>query len=54
MMGIDDLVGTVEVGTRADLIVVGENPLEDPSAIRRSLKWTIRDGRARTPAEWMQ
>ncbi len=54
MRRIDHLVGTVEVGKRADLIVVGEDPLEDLSAIRRSLKWTIRDGDARTPEEWMQ
>jgi imidazolonepropionase-like amidohydrolase len=54
MMRIDHLVGTVEVGKRADLIVVGEDPLEDLSALRQSLKWTIRDGDARTPAEWMR
>jgi imidazolonepropionase-like amidohydrolase len=54
MMGIDHLVGTVEVGKRADLIVVGEDPLTDPMALRRSLRYTIRDGEARTPEEWMQ
>jgi adenine deaminase len=54
MMGIDHLVGTVEVGKRADLIVVGEDPLTNPMALRRSLRYTIRDGDARTPQEWMQ
>jgi imidazolonepropionase-like amidohydrolase len=54
MMGIGGLVGTVEVGKRADLIAVGEDPLEDLSALRRSIRWTIRDGEARTPREWMQ
>jgi adenine deaminase len=54
MMGIDHLVGTVEVGRRADLIVVGEDPLSDLSALHRSLRYTIRDGDARTPEEWLQ
>jgi hypothetical protein len=54
MMGIDDLVGTVEVGKRADLLVVGEDPLMGLSAVRRSVRYTIRDGDARTPEEWMR
>ena len=52
MMGLEKLIGTVEVGKRADMIVVRENPLEDLSAIK-SILWTIKDGEARTPAEWM-
>jgi hypothetical protein len=54
MMGIDHLVGTVTVGKRADLIVVGEDPLADLSALRRSIMYTIRDGEARTPQQWMR
>lgn len=54
MMGIDHLVGTVAVGKRADLIMVAEDPLTDLSALRRSILYTIRDGEARTPQQWMR
>ena len=52
MMGIEDLVGTVEVGKRADLIVVRGDPLSNISALRE-LEWVIKDGELRRPAEWM-
>ncbi len=52
MMGLDDLLGTVEVGKRADLIVVRDDPLKDISALK-TLLWTIKDGEARTPEQWM-
>lgn len=53
MMGIGNLIGTVEVGKRADLIVVRDDPLKDLTALK-SLMWTIKDGEARTPEEWMK
>jgi imidazolonepropionase-like amidohydrolase len=52
MMGLEKLIGTIEVGKRADLIVVRDDPLKDLSALK-SLLWTIKDGEARTPEEWM-
>ena len=52
MMGIEDLVGTVEVGKHADLIVVRGDPLANISALRQ-LEWVIKDGELRRPAEWM-
>ncbi len=52
MMGLDYLIGTVEVGKRADLIVVQGDPLQDLSALK-FLSWVIKDGVARTPSEWM-
>ena len=52
MMGIEDLVGTVEVGKRADLIVVRGDPLANISALGQ-LEWVIKDGELRRPAEWM-
>ncbi len=52
MMGIDHLVGTVEVGKRADLIIIRDDPLKDLSALR-SLMWTIKDGDPKTPQEWL-
>lgn len=42
--GVGDQLGTVEVGKRADLIVVGGNPLEDIHQVRR-LQLVIKDGR---------
>jgi hypothetical protein len=53
MLGLDDQIGTVEVGKIADLIVVGDDPLVDLESAMRSLRFTIRSGVARTPDEWM-
>lgn len=52
MMGIEKITGTIEAGKRADLIVVRDDPLKDIKAVR-SLMWTIKEGEARTPEEWM-
>lgn len=52
MMGLEKLIGTVEIGKRADLIVVQDDPLEDLSVLK-SICWTIKDGEAHTPEEWM-
>jgi imidazolonepropionase-like amidohydrolase len=53
MMGTDHLIGTVEVGKQADLIVVGGNPTKNLSVLR-NLLWVIKDGEARRPKEWME
>jgi imidazolonepropionase-like amidohydrolase len=53
MLGIAGDVGTVEVGKRADLVVVRGDPLDDLRALRR-VAWTIHDGVPHTPAEWME
>lgn len=53
MLGLADEIGTVEVGKRADLIVTRDDPLADLRALRR-LRWSIQDGVARTPGEWMR
>jgi len=42
----------VEVGKRADLVVLREDASRDVRAFR-TVEWTIRDGVARTPAGWM-
>ena len=52
MMGIDDVVGSVEVGKQADLIVVRGNPLKDLSVLE-DLEWVIKGGEARRPEQWM-
>ena len=54
MLGVEDRLGTVEVGREADLILVEQDPLEHGMAALRTLRWTIRDGEARTPAAWLR
>jgi imidazolonepropionase-like amidohydrolase len=52
MVGFDRQLGTIQVGKRADLAVLRDNPLDDLRALR-SIQWTIKDGVAHTPKEWM-
>lgn len=52
MMGLSDRVGTLEPGKCADMIVLREDPLRDVKAYQ-SLLWTIKDGVAGTPEEWL-
>jgi imidazolonepropionase-like amidohydrolase len=52
MIGLGDELGTVEIGKRADMVVLERDPLEDLSALR-SIRWTIKDGVARSPEDWM-
>jgi len=52
MLGRTDELGTIEVGKRADLVIVGGDPLADLRALQ-TIRWTVRDGVARTPQEWM-
>ena len=44
MCGVGAELGTVEVGKLADLIVVGANPLEDITNVRR-LQLVLKEGR---------
>ena len=53
MLGIDREVGTVEVGKRGDLLIVAGDPLADLRALR-NVRWTVKDGVAHTPEQWMQ
>ncbi len=43
ILGVDDELGTVEVGKLADLIVLNGDPGSDPSAIR-AVRWVFKDG----------
>ncbi len=52
MLGLEDEIGTIEIGKRADLVIVRDDPLTDLRALRTVL-WTIRDGVARTPSGWL-
>jgi imidazolonepropionase-like amidohydrolase len=43
MLGLEKEIGTVEVGKRADLVVVDGDPSRDLEALRR-VRWTFHDG----------
>lgn len=53
MLGLDHEIGTVEVGKRADLVVVAGDPLRNLRALRK-IRWTVQDGVAKTPREWLR
>jgi imidazolonepropionase-like amidohydrolase len=52
MMGIEDEVGTIEIGKRADLLILAGDPLEDISTLK-TLLWVIKNGEARSPEDWL-
>ena len=52
MLGIADTVGTIEVGKRADLIMVKGDPLSDMTLLRKPA-WVVFGGEVRTPEEWL-
>jgi imidazolonepropionase-like amidohydrolase len=52
MLRLATEIGTLEVGKRADIVLVEGDPSTDLAALRR-VRWTIKDGVARTPEEWM-
>lgn len=52
MVGLCDELGTVEIGKKADMLILEGDPLEDLGALR-SIRWTIKDGVARSPEGWM-
>ena len=53
MLGREGELGALTPGARADLVLLDGDPLRDISAFER-VRWTIRDGVARTPEEWMK
>jgi len=51
MMGLSDQLGTIEVGKRADLIVVPGDPLSDLTTLMAP-HWVVRAGDLRQPEDW--
>lgn len=52
MVGLGEELCTVEIGKQADMLILDGDPLEDLGALR-SIRWTIKEGVARTPEQWM-
>jgi imidazolonepropionase-like amidohydrolase len=52
MLSLDSEIGTLAVGKRADLVLVAGDASRDLRTLR-NVRWTIRDGIAHTPEEWM-
>lgn len=52
MVGLGRELGTVEIGKRADMVILNGDPLKNLGALR-SIRWTIKGGVARSPQEWM-
>jgi imidazolonepropionase-like amidohydrolase len=44
LLRLDHLIGSVEVGKLADLIVVGRNPVDDIAALQDGIRLVMRDG----------
>ena len=52
MLGLDKEIGTVEVGKKAELVIVRDDPLKDLANLR-SILYTVQGGVAKTPEQWM-
>lgn len=52
MLGLDAEIGSIAVGKRADLVLVAGDASRDIRAVH-DVRWTIHDGVARTPEQWM-
>ena len=52
-LGVDDRLGSIEVGKLADLYVVRGNPLDDIK-VARDIRVLFKDGIAYDPAELLQ
>ena len=53
LLNLENEVGTIEVGKRADLVVIDGRPLNNPKDLW-NVAWTIQSGQAQTPSEWMR
>lgn len=53
MLKIDNEVGKIAKGMVADLVILNEDPLSSPTAFR-NVNLVIKDGIAKTPADWLK
>jgi hypothetical protein len=53
MLGVDDELGSIEVGKRADVLLLDRDPLEGLAMAMPSLHTVVVDGVAKTKEQWM-
>lgn len=53
MLGIDNELGTIEIGKRADLIVLNGNPLENFAVIHQPI-WVMKKGEIHKAEDWLE
>jgi cytosine/adenosine deaminase-related metal-dependent hydrolase len=54
MLGVDSELGSIEVGKRADVLLLDRDPLDGLAKAMPSLHTVIADGVAKTKEEWMK
>lgn len=53
MLGLENEIGTIQAGLRADLLIVEGNPLEDIQRVHKPI-WVVRNGELRPANAWMK
>ena len=53
MLGLENEIGSIKVGLRADLLIVEGNPLEEIQLLHKPI-WVVRNGELRTANAWME
>jgi imidazolonepropionase-like amidohydrolase len=53
LLGLEEELGTIEVGKRASFVVVEGDPLQDVAALRDA-RWVVLDGERRAPQDWVR
>ena len=53
MLGVQNRIGSIEVGKEADMVLVPKNPLTAGMKVFRDLTWTINNGVAKSPGAWL-
>jgi imidazolonepropionase-like amidohydrolase len=52
MLGLAGEIGTIEVGRKADFLLLRKNPLRSTRALR-TVTWVVQNGIAKTPRAWL-
>ncbi len=53
MLGEDSIIGTIEEGKVADLVLLNKDPFRDGMQAFRDIAYVIKNGRAKSPTDWL-